>query len=278
MFKKIAAAIAFSPRMEAILFEARRLHELYDSELMLIHVGEKNEEKTMKLENALTKAQINSAKVNIFWETGDPAKVILQVCEEQQVALLLAGALRKENLFKYYTGSVARSILRKANCSVLVLIAPSSKPVFFNRIVIHAGDTDNSVHTIRAGCFIGQKEQSQQLHIVKEIKMYGFTMALAGEDPEHEYTETRRKIVQEKIKEVQDQMAHCPCEGLKVNIKIVSGRSGFELAKFSRTTEANLLIMQAPDRNLNILDRMFPHDLEYLLEDLPANLLLVQAN
>ncbi len=278
MFKKIAAAIAFSPRMEAILFEARRLRELYHAELMLIHVGEKSEEKVAKLENALAKAGIISNGVGVFWETGDPAKAILRFCKEQQVGLLLAGALRKENIFKYYTGSVARSILRKANCSVLVLLEPGSKPAYFKRIVMHAGDADDATDTIRAGCFIGQKEQSQQLHIVKEIKMYGFTMALAGEDPEHEYAETRRRIIEEKIKEVQKQMAKCPCDGLKVNIKIISGKSGFELAKFSRTAKADLLVVQAPNRNLNILDRMFPNDLEYLLTDLPANLLLVQAN
>ena len=278
MFKKIAAAVAFSPRMEAILSEVSRLQKLFESELILIHVGEESEEKKTLLLQALRKTNIDEGLTKIFWETGDPAKKIRSICKKQEVDLLIAGALKTENIFKYYIGSVARTILRKAQCSVLVLINPLNNPVQFERIVIHAGDEEDAIRTISAGCYIGQRDRAKQLHILKEIKMYGFTMALAGEDNEHEYSETRRKIVQEEVKEVQRLLASCPCEGLKINIKIVTGKSGFELSKFTRNASADLLIVDAPKRDLNIFDRMFPNDLEYILADLPSNLLLVQAD
>lgn len=278
MYKKIAAAVAFSPRMEAILSEVSRLQRLFEGELILIHVGEETEEKKALLLQTLEKTNIDIGLTKIFWEEGDPAKKIRSVCKKQKVELLVAGAMQTENIFKYYIGSVARKILRKAQCSVLVLINPTTSPVPFERIVIHAGDEDDGKQTITAGCYIGQKDRARQLHILKEIKMFGFTMALAGEDPEHEYSETRRKIVQEKITEVRNLMTDCPCEGLKINIKIVTGKSGFELSKFTRSAQADLLILDAPKRDLNILDRMFPNDLEYIMADLPGNLLLVQAD
>lgn len=278
MFKKIAAAVAFSPRMEAILSEVSRLQRLFGGELILIHVGEETEEKKAVLLQALEKTNIDIGLTKVFWEEGDPAKKIRSVCKKQNVELLVAGAMQTENIFKYYIGSVARKILRKAQCSVLVLINPTTSPAPFERIVIHAGDEDEGKQTISAGCYIGQKDSARQLHILKEIKMFGFTMALAGEDSEQEYSETRRKIVQEKITEVRNLMTDCPCEGLKINIKIVTGKSGFELSKFTRNAQADLLILDAPKRDLNILDRMFPNDLEYILADLPGNLLLVQAD
>ena len=278
MFKKIAAAIAFSPRMDAILSEANRFQKMFEAELVLIHVGDKNEEKRSLLLQSLERAGIDSDTIKIFWENGDPAKKIKSVCKKQNVDLLLAGALKKENIFKYYIGSVARKILRKAQCSVLVLIDPNKKPSSFQRIVIHAGDEDDKKQTIRAGCYIGRQDGAKQLHVLKEIKMFGFTMAVAGEGPEHEYSETRRNIIQEKINEVNKLIAECPCEGLKINVKIITGKSGFELAKFTRNAGADLLIIDAPKRDLNIFDRMFPNDLEYILADLPSNLLLVQEN
>lgn len=160
MFKKIAAAIAFSPRMEAILFEAKRLQQLFGAELILMHIGERNEEKRVKLAEAMAGTGLDGLKTQTFWEEGDPAKKIIKLCKEQQVELLLAGALRKENLFTYYTGSVARSILRKAPCSVLVLVEPGSQPSGFERIVIHAGDEGDSLHTICTGCYIGKRNNA----------------------------------------------------------------------------------------------------------------------
>lgn len=278
MFKKIAAAIAFSPRMEAILSEASRLSQLFDAELILVHVGQKDDHKNKLLLQTMEKVSINPKNTSVIWESGDPAKSILATCRKQQVNLLIAGALQKENIFRYYTGSVARDILRKAPCSVLVLIKPSAKPEKFKKIVIHAGEKAEATHTISAGCLIGKQEMSSQLHILKELKMYGFTMALAGEDPEHEYAETRRRLVQEEIESVKELMACCSCEGLKINIKIVAGQYGAELARFSRQSKADLLIVAAPGRDLNILDRVFPHDLEHILADLPSNLLWVQGD
>lgn len=278
MFKKIAAAIAFSPRMEAILSEASRLSQLFNAELILVHVGEKDEHKKKLLQKKMEKVSINPIRTPVLWESGDPAKSILATCKRQQVDLLIAGALQKENIFKYYTGSVARDILRKAPCSVLVLIEPGGQPERFRRIVIHAGERAEATHTISAACLIGKRDRSSQLHILKELKMYGFTMALAGEDPEHTYAETRRNLVQEEIDKVKELMSCCSCEGLKINIKIVAGQYGAELVRFSRQSKADLLVVAAPGRDLNILDRMFPHDLEHILADLPCNLLWVQAD
>lgn len=278
MFKKIAAAVAFSPRMDAILSEANRFQQMFEAELVLIHVGEENEDKKELLQQSILKAGINPELIKIFWEDGDPAKKIRSVCKKQQVDLLLAGALKKENIFKYYIGSVARKILRKAQCSVLVLIDPSEQPAAFKRIVMLAGDEDDRKQTITAGCLIGKKDQAKQLHILKEIKMFGFTMALAGEDSQQEYSDTRRNMVQDKIEEVNKLIAESPCEGLKINVKIITGKSGYELTKFTRNAEADLLIIDAPNRDLNIFDRMFPNDLEFILADLPSNLLLVQAD
>jgi nucleotide-binding universal stress UspA family protein len=55
----------------------------------------------------------------------------------------------------------------------------------------------------------------------------------------------------------------------------VSGKSGFELPKFAVKKSANLLVLGAPPRRSSFFDRLFPHDLEYILADLPCNLLIV---
>ncbi|AHM61809.1 universal stress protein UspA-like protein [Flammeovirgaceae bacterium 311] len=279
MFKKIAVAIAFSPRQQALIAEARRLQHRFDAQMVFIHVGERTADKERQLQAYLSEAGFGTEQVSVFWEEGDAVKLILSVCRKQQIDLLVAGALQKENIFRYYIGSIARKILRKANCPVLVLTEPSMNPLPYQNIAIHAGDRAEAVNAIQSGCMLGQLEQSRQIHIIKELKMYGLTMALAGEDPEHEYSEARRSLVQEEIATVQEVINRCPeCRGLRINIKIAAGKSGYELAKFARSAEADLLVMEAPKHSMNIFDRIFPHDLEYILADLPTNLLLVPGD
>jgi len=66
-----------------------------------------------------------------------------------------------------------------------------------------------------------------------------------------------------------------PHKELKINIKVVTGKSGFELAQFTKRKAADLLVVSAPPMRLSLLDRLFPHDLEYIFADLPCNVLVV---
>jgi hypothetical protein len=62
---------------------------------------------------------------------------------------------------------------------------------------------------------------------------------------------------------------------VKINIKVISGKSGFELARFAEKKHANLLVAGAPGRKFRLFDRLFRHDLEYIFADMPCNLLIV---
>ena len=120
IIRKIGLAIAFSPRIEALLAEAARLKKMWDAELLLIHVGNRGKELEERLQQLLESAGLaGENSVKIFWETGKPSERILAPAAKKRIDLLIAGALKKENLVQYYLGTVARKILRKADCSVL---------------------------------------------------------------------------------------------------------------------------------------------------------------
>ncbi len=100
-------------------------------------------------------------------------------------------------------------------------------------------------------------------------------MSSADQATEEEYTQLRQKLVEDEIAHVQRLLGKTNHAGLKINIKILSGKAGFELAQFASRKQANLLIVPAPPRRLMLLDRIFPHDLEYVYAELPCNLLIV---
>ncbi|UII28801.1 universal stress protein [Fulvivirga maritima] len=274
MFERIAIAIAFSPRLQTLLAEANRIQQLFDSELIIIHVGSHTQEDDMKMESSLKEAGLQE-NIKVIWESGDPAKRILSVCKKEKVDLLVAGALKKEDFINYYLGSIARKILRKADCSVLMLTEPSLKSNPSQRMVIHAEDSPYATQAIKVGTYIGKIQSTAQLHIVREIKLYGLAMSVSSERTEDELSEIRKNLVNEEIKIVEDILKEVDTKGLKINIKVISGKSGFELANFCNRTKSDLLIVGAPNRKMGIFDRVFPHDLEYIFADLPCDILIV---
>ncbi|MGD1895200.1 MAG: universal stress protein [Cyclobacteriaceae bacterium] len=276
MFKKIAIALAFSPRFEALLHETKRFQDIFDAQLIIIHVGSPDAKKEQILKEKLTEIGFTENQYKIIWKQGDPARQILSVCRREKVDLLIAGAMKKENIIRYYIGSVARKILRKADCSVLMLINPSSNPKPFHKIVINGGENEYLLSALQKGCSLGKIENAAQLHILREVRMYGLAMAVAGEEGnEDEYTETRRRLLEDEKQKVRKLLDDIDTESLHINIKIFAGKPEYEIAKYSKRIKADLLILGAPDHKLSLIDRLFPHDLEYLLADLPSNLLIV---
>lgn len=276
--KRIGVAIAFSPRIEALLFETARIKNMLNAELILIHVGSSGEKETTRLNQLLSKTGLNDRDdVRIFWEQGKPSQRIVAACKREKVDLLIAGALKKENLVRYYIGTIARKIIRKADCSVLLLTNPSVTPEPFKNIVVDADDKPYVEESLRAACQIAIKDKAPWLHIVRELKMYGLTMTAAEQCSEAEYEEMRNKLIQSEIETVEKILHRIPHEGVNVNIKLVSGKSGFELSQFAERKHSDLLIIGASDRRFSLFDRVFTHDQEYIFADLPCNLLIVQT-
>lgn len=275
MYQKIALAIAFSPRMEALIAETKKLVDIFNSELILIHVGVQTPELEEKLAEILVVRGMDAAKTKVLWKEGKPAKSILRTCEEEKVDLLVMGALKKEGFLTYYIGSVARKVIRKATCSVLTLIDPKVETTKFSKVVINGTQLDETPYVIQKGLEFSHAQGADVVHILNEIRLYGLQMATAGEGSEEDVSTTRRKLVQEEIQYVQQILNGLDQSGLKINIKVTAGKWAVELAKFAESIEADVLIMG--DRRVHsFLDRLFPHDLEEILMELPCNLLIVK--
>jgi len=60
-----------------------------------------------------------------------------------------------------------------------------------------------------------------------------------------------------------------------VVVQPIFGTRGYSIGHYARVVRADLLVMNAP-RKLTLWDRLFPHDLEYILSDLPTDVLIVR--
>jgi nucleotide-binding universal stress UspA family protein len=207
---------------------------------------------------------------------GNAVESILKLCKLNIVDLLIIGALEKENILKYYTGSVARKISRKAKCSVLLLTQPhvdASKP---KKIIVSGSESPKTINTINAALYLAEKYKVEEITVVKEVDT-PLTFAIAEDNTAPETREMKKNLSGDEEKKLNAVLSKCNTNNITVNEKIVNGKQGYAISKYARDKKADLLVVNSPDKHLNLLDRIFTHDLEYILADLPCNVLIVHS-
>ena len=78
-----------------------------------------------------------------------------------------------------------------------------------------------------------------------------------------------------RIKEI---ISHIPEEYTKnVTIKLqpIFGKKGYSIGHYAQVSRADLLVMNAPTK-MTFWDRLFPHDIEHILTELPTDVLILQ--
>ena len=65
-------------------------------------------------------------------------------------------------------------------------------------------------------------------------------------------------------------------EGVNWTTQSIFGRRGYSIGHYARVVRADLLIMNA-EENLGFFDRLFTHDIEHILAELPTDVLIVNA-
>jgi nucleotide-binding universal stress UspA family protein len=167
-FKKIAIAVAFSPRCEALLAEARQLQDKLGAQMVFIHIGKKTLHQEHYLKHLIHRFGLDLPNNKIIWEEGETVDTILEVCQQESIDLLVAGALEKENLLKYFLGGVARNLSRKVKCSMLMLTEPNIHPTGFKHLVVEGSDHPKSEYTIATAIAFGKAYQVKNIDIVQE--------------------------------------------------------------------------------------------------------------
>jgi nucleotide-binding universal stress UspA family protein len=277
-FETIAVAVAFSPRLEAIVTEGALLAKACNAKLLLIHIGERTRNKESKLDDLVTRLQLKEDQYRILWNDGDPVDSLLHLCKLNVVDLIILGAMKKESLLQYYLGSVARKISRKAKCSVLLLTDPSKDGTGFKKMVVNGVENPKTVHTINTAVYFGKCVQTTDVFVVTEIHQPGLAMTMADEATAGEMTRIKKENKAEELERVHAIVTRCQRQGdMEICEKTISGKPGYAIRHYAEQKKANLLVVNSPDQKLGIIDRIFTHDIEYILEDLPCNVLIVHS-
>jgi len=277
-FKTIGIGVTFSPNLKANINEAARLAVLFNCKLILIHVGEKSNDKENSFQEFLKPFEKYNLDFEIVFQTGDPVEVILSTTQQQNVDLLILGALKRENFLKYYMGSIARKITRQAKCSVLLLINPSVDRVPCNHIVVNGLEDPKTQETISTAFYVANKLNSKKLTIVEEISQEEVSIKVDDDKSLRQATilKERLKIREEsRVKKIIEELPKDHLSDITIKTQPIFGKRGYSIGHYAQVVRADLLVMNAPSK-MTFWDRLFPHDIEHILTELPTDVLIVQ--
>lgn len=277
-FKHIGIGVAYSPNLKANLFEAARLSVFFGSKLFLIHVGKASKDKKDMLSVILKGFEKDNLNYEVVFKTGNPVDVILSIAEDKKIDLLILGALQRERFFKYYIGSIARKITRLAKCSVLLLIKPSVERVPCQHVVVNGLKDPRTEQTILCSFYVAKKLNADKITIVEEIKSEQVAVKVYDDKSLRRATIAKERIKLRENSRIKEILSHIPEAHTKnktIKLQPIFGKQGYSIGHYAQVSRADLLVMNAP-RKMTFWDRLFPHDIEYILTELPTDVLILQ--
>ena len=276
-YSRVATAMGFSPMAKANLAEVHRIAMRFGAEMFVFHVGEWTEKCQKTYDSFLSELGIDAASITLKSKVGDPKVELLSLCSENDIDLLALGALMRENMFKVFSASIARDVCRKAKVSLLLLTHSSIMEEPCERIVVNGLDHPKTPDTIATAVWAGNKLGSSELIVVDELSEK--SIARADDDMSTlQRIRQSRQLEKKEHNRIESVLGLCTggCS-MDINEQHVYGKKGYTIAHYAKAKKADLLVVNSPDTKLGILDRIFKHDLEYILADLPTDVLIVHT-
>jgi Universal stress protein UspA and related nucleotide-binding proteins len=277
-FKNIALAVSFSPTSKKLLIEARHLKELFDAKLSVIHIGSNNPENQLKLYELLLSSGLKDDDVEVLWNVGDPKKVIIETCKEKNIDLLIAGALEEEKFLNYYLGTVARTLMRDAPCSVLFISASENFPKKFDKFCISVDFSLRGENTLKKAYEWAKLEKLDSMTLIREIQVPGLAMTVNDSGSLDDITEAKTKWEKDEIDKMDLFIKELNLTEIDYRFICLYGKQGWESKNYVYKNYADLFVISAPPKRLSFFDRIFPSGLEYIARQLPCSLLIVKPN
>ncbi|MBN1560259.1 universal stress protein [candidate division KSB1 bacterium] len=271
VFQKAIVAAAFSPRLTAVLNEAHRILQLLGAWPIIVHAGDESPATRTRLEEAIDRSSFSEHPPVCIIQHGAPADVLIQAAKEHAADLLVAGALAKEGVFKYYLGSVARTIARHAPCSVLLFTEPQVNPSSIQKIHCAVEYRQGSEKAVYVAACLASYLGTGDLY---------YTHSFTSEELEKKDVENRsefiRQFYQNEDKKLAEFIKSAGVKNVPYSARCLYDQVRTTTLNFTRELQADLFIIHGPTDRFSLWNRMFGHDLEITLQHLPCSLLLTR--
>jgi nucleotide-binding universal stress UspA family protein len=270
-YKTIAVASTFSPRFEQVLSEAKRIRDRFGAELSLIYVGEHDEKTAEKFRGALAQLHLPSEPI-IHYRQGDPAEAILKAIVDNNVDLVVAGALEKEVILRPVLGNVARRLVREAGCSVLLFTKPERQPKPLRQIVFIADYSEHGQQALKKTLGLAAAESCQRLYVVRIYTTFDEARSSLRADVGD--GAPRPLTFEEEEAALEEFVLAAGQTDVPIEARCLRGNTGFAASDFVQSVEADLLVV--PVHASRDKGERLPNHIAWITNVIPCNLWVIR--
>jgi len=266
-FSRVALATAFSPRFLPGLAEAWHFAARFQASFSIVHVGERTVEKETILAEAMEHLLVPS-ETPMLWETGDPVEELVKATGEEAVDLLVAGALirGREVNGRHFLGTVARGLLKRSACSLLLLTKPQVEPRLYRRIAIVTDFTEGARNAFRAALALAERDQAECLHVIAIRSPFGGARGALGGN--NGAMDDREALLDEFAQIAKD-------SPVPLKPRVINSATGVTAANFIATVGVDLLVVPTAASHEPIL---LPQNMDWVSQAISCDLWVVKKH
>jgi len=271
-YRTVAVASTFSPRFRQVLAEAKRVRDRLCRQLHLIYVGARDDETAKKFAAALGELALPADSAIHYHHGEDPAMAIVDAAKAHGIDLLVAGALEKEVVLRPFLGNVARTLVRKAGCSVILFIKPEREPKPLNRIVFLADYSEHGRAALLKTLHLAAQEKSERLYVIRVYTTFDAARAKARTDAPEEGSAGARTLEEEEIA-LENFIDSAGPNDVPIEARCIRGNTGYAALDFIQSIDASLLVVPVDPAACG--DGLPPH-VAWITDTIPCNLWVIR--
>ena len=277
-FDRMAVVVGFSPNTKKLILEAKRLCEIYDAKLYAFHIGKDDLETEVYFRKLFQELKISKVDINFqIKESINIESTIAKSCNENEIDLLIMGALKEESFVKkYITGSISRNVIKKVKCSVLLLVEPLENRQKFDEVVVLAEKGNPKIDTlINTSLYLAKKEVINRLNFFLNIPNDELELSISSlELTDSEKQKLKNERINRHKNSLENFLKSLKCKkDYKIHISLEN--KFLDLTRLLRDIHSDLLLINSNNKRKLLIDTLFPKDMDQILDDLPCNLLIV---
>jgi nucleotide-binding universal stress UspA family protein len=271
-YRTVGVASAFSPRFLLVLAEGKRVRDRLCRQLQLIYVGTRDDETARKFSAALLELALPEDSAIHYQQGEDPASAILEAARRNEIDLLVAGALEKEVVLRPFLGNVARTLVRKADCSVILFTKPEREPKPFCRIVFLADYSDHGRAALLKALHLAALEKCEKLYVIRVYTTFDEARAKARTDAPAVGAEGARTLEEEEIA-LEKFIDSAGPNDVPIEARCIRGNTGYAALDFIQAIDASLLAVPVDPA---AYDDGLPAHAAWVTDVIPCNLWVIR--